>query len=58
MVTAASHNVEQATIDDLKQKGWTDEDILNTVHIVGFFNYYNRMVDALGVPDEAFMPQR
>ncbi len=58
LVTNASHNVEQATIDGLRQQGWTDEDILNTVHIVGFFNYYNRMVDALGVQDEAFMPGR
>ena len=38
---------------------WDDddlEDVLNAVQVVGFFNYYNRMVDALGVEAEDFMP--
>ncbi len=58
MTTSRSHGVAQTTIDELRSEGWSDEDILNTVQIVGFFNYYNRMVDALGVEDEDFMPAR
>jgi len=35
--------------------GWTDEDVLRATQIVGFSNYYTRMVDALGVEPEDFM---
>ena len=57
-VTHRSHEASAETIDALKDHGWTDEDILNAVQVVGFFSYYNRMVDALGVEDEDFMPPR
>jgi uncharacterized peroxidase-related enzyme len=36
----------------LRDAGWSDEAILEAVEIVGFFNYYNRLVDALGVAPE------
>jgi uncharacterized protein YciW len=35
--------------------GWTDEEILTATHIVGFFNYYVRLADPLGVEPEEFM---
>jgi uncharacterized peroxidase-related enzyme len=56
MVTKESQNVNQTAIDALRGRGWSDEDVLNAVQIIGFFNYYNRMVDALGVQAEDFMP--
>jgi uncharacterized peroxidase-related enzyme len=54
-VTRNAHQVGQKTIDELRRTGWTDEQILHAVHIIGFFNYYTRMVDALGVEPEEFM---
>ncbi len=42
-------------IDELRVRGLTDEDMLNVAEITGFFNYYNRLVDALGVEPEDFM---
>jgi len=54
-VTRDAHQVNQETIDRLRALGWSDEDILIATQIVGFFNYYTRMVDALGVEPEDFM---
>ena len=33
-----------------------DGDILDAVHIIGFFNYYTRLADALGIDPEPDMP--
>ncbi len=54
-VTEEQHSVTRETVDGLRQHGWNDEEILRAVHIIGFFNYYTRMVDALGVEPEDFM---
>jgi len=54
-VTRDVHRVSRRTIDELRSHGWSDEQILLATQIVGFFNYYTRMVDALGVEPEDFM---
>jgi uncharacterized peroxidase-related enzyme len=55
LVTRSPKEVSRETIDGLRGAGWTDEQVLLTTQIVGFFNYYTRMVDALGVEPEDFM---
>jgi uncharacterized protein YciW len=54
-VTREPLRVNKQTIASLRQAGWSDEDILCATHIIGFFNYYARMADALGVEPEDFM---
>jgi uncharacterized peroxidase-related enzyme len=51
-VTLDVHAVSPATLDTLRKAGWEDAAILEAVEIIGFFNYYNRMADALGVEPE------
>lgn len=55
MVTRNVHEVNETTIKGLREAGWSDEEILTATHIIGFFNYYTRLVDALGVDPEDFM---
>jgi uncharacterized peroxidase-related enzyme len=55
-VTREQHSVTQQTVDGLRTHGWTDEEILTATHIIGYFNYYTRMADALGVEPEVTMP--
>jgi len=55
LVTRDAHAVTDATIDGLRAHGWSDEDVLIATQVIGFFNYYTRMVDALGVEPEDFM---
>ncbi len=56
MVTTHVHDVSPPVLDGLRRHGFSDEDILDAVHIIGFFNYYARLADALGVDPEPDMP--
>jgi alkylhydroperoxidase family enzyme len=53
MVTRDATKVTPQNLDALRAEGFRDEDILDAVEIVGFFNYYARMADALGVEPES-----
>ena len=53
LVAKNAHAVTEEKIEALRDAGLSDEDILNTVQIAGFFSYYNRMVEALGVEPES-----
>ena len=52
MVTRDATKVTARDLDALRAQGFRDEDILDAVEIIGFFNYYARMADALGVEPE------
>ena len=54
-VTQAPQKLSGQNVARLREAGWTDEEILTAVHIIGFFNYYARLADALGVEPEDFM---
>ena len=51
-ITLDVHAVNEERIAELRAAGWDDAAILEAVEVIGFFNYYNRMVDALGVEAE------
>jgi uncharacterized peroxidase-related enzyme len=51
-LTLDTHATREADVVRLRAAGWEDEAILEAVEVIGFFNYYNRMVDALGVAPE------
>ncbi len=44
--------MNRADLDALRAVGLADADILDLVQVVGYFNYINRVADALGVPPE------
>lgn len=54
-VTLSPARMQEADIDRLRQAGFSDEAILDIVHITGYFNHINRVADALGVELEDFM---
>ncbi len=51
-VTRDPHAGGDAAIGALRGAGWSDAAILEAVEVIGFFNYYNRLADALGVEPE------
>ena len=53
MVTGDATKITPQNLDALRAEGFGDEDILDAVGIIGFFNYYARMADALGVELES-----
>ena len=58
MVTRDATKVTPRDLDALRAQGFRDEDILDAVEIIGFFNYYVRMADALGVEPESDWAER
>ena len=45
----------QADIQHLREQGYSEVDIYDITQIASYFNYINRIADALGVPPEDFM---
>jgi len=54
-LTRDPHSGSQEGVNRLREHGWTDEEILTATHIIGFFNYYVRLAEGLGVEPEDFM---
>lgn len=51
-LTRTPSQMGPADLERLRSHGWDDGAILEIVHIVGYFNYINRVADALGVDPE------
>lgn len=45
----------EGDLDILRDTGWSDEQIVVATQVIGYFNYINRMADALGVDPEDWM---
>ncbi|MEM7024596.1 MAG: peroxidase-related enzyme [Pseudomonadota bacterium] len=57
-LTQAPEDIGQADIDVLRDAGWSDQSIEDTINVVALFNYVNRLVDAFGIEgDEAYFRQ-
>ena len=44
--------VDAATIDRLRAAGLSDVGIHDAIQVVSFFNYINRIAEAVGIDDE------
>ncbi|MCB9858226.1 MAG: peroxidase [Phycisphaerales bacterium] len=51
-ITKSPANCNQDDVDLLRRHGWSDCAIHDAVQIVSYFNYINRIADALGVEPE------
>lgn len=51
-LTLTPSAIAPADLDALRAEGLSDEDLLTATQVIAFFNYINRVADALGVPDE------
>ena len=48
-LTVDPASVKQENVQVLRDEGWSDEDVVDIVHIVGLNNYLNRVADGLGI---------
>jgi len=54
-VTRHPWAVRPAHLDALRKQGLSDRDILDAVQVIAYFNYINRVADALGIDPEPEM---
>mgnify|MGYP002623906749 CR=1 FL=1 len=52
-MTDAPARMTQADLDLLRAQGFTDAAIHDATQVIAYFNYINRVADALGVDSEA-----
>jgi alkylhydroperoxidase family enzyme len=55
LVTRRPSSVRPRHLAVLRKQGLTDRDILDAVQVISYFNYINRIADALGVDLEREM---
>ena len=48
-------DMSQADVDQLRELGWTDQQITIATQVISYFNYINRIADGLGVESEEWM---
>ncbi|MDP9267959.1 MAG: hypothetical protein M3P27_06485 [Acidobacteriota bacterium] len=54
-VTEAAYKTTAADVDDLRQHGWSDEQIAEGVYITAMFAFFNRVADAFGIPSMGYL---
>lgn len=54
-LTREPSGVRRGDLDALRGHGLTDEQLVDAVHCVGYFNFINRVLDGLGVDPEPAM---
>ena len=57
-LTRAPGRITEADLRPLRAHGLTDNDLHDTVQVIAYFNYINRVADALGTDLEPEMPER
>jgi uncharacterized peroxidase-related enzyme len=51
-VTLEPSRVTADDIDAIRVEGWSDAAIHDALQVISFFNYINRIADAVGIEDE------
>jgi uncharacterized peroxidase-related enzyme len=49
-LTLASHEVDDADVQGLREAGWSEAQIAEGVYVVAMFNLFNRVANAFGLP--------
>jgi uncharacterized peroxidase-related enzyme len=57
-LTKAPAGVRRHDLDALRLHGFTDEQLVDAVHCISYFNFINRVLDGLGVDPEPSMRYR
>lgn len=57
-VTRTPASARRRDLEALRKHGFVDRDILDAVQVISYFNYINRVADALGIDPEPDMPRR
>ncbi|TMC09550.1 MAG: peroxidase [Chloroflexi bacterium] len=57
-ITRDARAGSREAVEALRAEGWSDETIHDAVQVTGFFNYYDRLADGLGVDPEPGWTER
>ena len=52
LLTRSPSSASAGEIDRLRREGWSDAAIHDAIQVISFFNYINRVADAVGIESE------
>ena len=55
LVTVAAYKTTHADVQKLRDAGWSEDQIAEAVYITAMFAFFNRVVDAFGVPSQDYL---
>ena len=55
LITEAAHRSSGEDVQKLRDLGWKDEQIAESVYIIALFAFFNRVADAFGVPSMNYL---
>ena len=55
LITEAAHRSTGNDVQELRDHGWTEEQISEAVYIIAMFAFFNRVADAFGVPPQHYL---
>ncbi len=56
-LTTSSKSVDKSDVENMRQVGFNDTDILHIAEVTGYYAYANRIADGLGIPLEDWIPE-
>jgi uncharacterized peroxidase-related enzyme len=54
-LTQTPSGMDRNDLSELRKHGFNDEQLVDAVHCIGYFNFINRVLDGLGVDPEPSM---
>jgi alkylhydroperoxidase family enzyme len=55
LITEAAHRSSGEDVQKLRDLGWKEEQIAESVYIIALFAFFNRVADAFGVPSMNYL---
>jgi alkylhydroperoxidase family enzyme len=55
LITEAAYRSTAKDVENLRQVGWTEDQISEAVYIIAMFAFFNRVADAFGVPAQNYL---
>jgi len=55
LVTKAASRTTHADVQKLRDAGWDENQIAETVYVTAMFAFFNRVADAFGVPSQDYL---
>jgi alkylhydroperoxidase family enzyme len=55
LITEASHKSTAEDVQKLRDLGWAENQIAETVYITAMFAFFNRVADSFGIPPQNYL---
>jgi alkylhydroperoxidase family enzyme len=55
LITRAAYRSTPEDVEEVRDAGWTEEQISEVVYITALFAFFNRVADAFGIPPQGYL---